>query len=285
AEIGFGDTEGNIEDALKDDDLANLREDERFAGIVKYMKDRNKATEAYWSEPLIHIPASLKDVEKVPVLVVLHDMNETKQQVFDSGWKELCDELGMVLIAPGAMLPSGLNIQEGATWFKNINLYMTRYWTFEEPITKGFDALKEKGKKLARGQVFLTGVGQGGFVGFTAALRAPSRYRGAVVFDTAMAFQAIASKGPKAGEAGFSAAIYVSDSMFGVPPTEVDAACEGQSPALAAWKIGDKIHRMEKMEKTEDMNAARLALVKGRIQEWRKPAPKEEEAAEAESPK
>src|SRR5262245_48000348 len=137
-DLGFGRV--NIEsDELglaekTDTDLANMRADARFAKAIERMKAGCKALEEYTSKPAVHVPAALNGVAGVPVLIVLHDQGATKDAPVQGFWKEIAEELGLVLIAPSALMPMADEPAKGMSWFNDPDLYQKGYWKYEKTI-------------------------------------------------------------------------------------------------------------------------------------------------------
>ncbi len=229
ADWGFGMSESSLELAqTKDEDLANLRSDPRFAPIVEKMKrlaaQAKSAAEKEWKTPIVILPEGHEEMESVGALVVLHDAGETKQSVAESFWKEIAAQHRLALVVPSGKLVAGRAPEDGMQWFDDFDAFSARYWTAEEPLEAALAALKAalKNVEIDRKRSVLVGLGQGALVAFNATMRAPRNYAGVLAVDGPILPNLTQSYLQNAVGAGVRIrAVLDSDATFGIPKAEL----------------------------------------------------------------
>jgi predicted esterase len=218
---GFG-TRGPPTDTIalaekQDTDMEPLRGDPRFAKVIEALKLNAKAVEAYADAPLYYVPERLKAQAELAVLVLLHDLGSTKDELFNSPWKELADELGLALVLPSARIPSAGKPERGMSWFSSLADYTQAAWKFESTVNAALDGFK-KLHALDKAHVFLAGEGQGGVVAFNVAVSAPGLYRGVIAFDAPLSLNLARARAANAAKLDFRGRVFLNTTrMFGAP--------------------------------------------------------------------
>jgi poly(3-hydroxybutyrate) depolymerase len=64
----------------------------------------------------------------------LHANGRTKQTVLDGVWREVADDLGLVLLAPSGRIPAGTDPEQGMQWTDDLARYAARAWYYEKPV-------------------------------------------------------------------------------------------------------------------------------------------------------
>jgi predicted esterase len=251
---GYGNSQDNIDHAEKaDTDLDNLRGDERFAKMITKMKERlaalQKAIDEYTGNAAIYVPEALKDTEEVGVLVVLHDLGSTKDAVLESSWKQLADDLGMVLVAPSGTVLAGKEPKDGMSWFGDFEAFQKRYWDAEKTISPALQQLtKDEKKKADPARTILAGEGQGGWVAFNAAVRAPRLYAGVVPVDAPVLPQMLSSY--LANASALKVRLVANEKqMFGMPADQVGMFLGQMQMGLNQAKLNAAVARYRLDEK------------------------------------
>lgn len=249
---GYGNSNENIEHAAtKDTDLDNLRKDERFAKLITSMKERlaamQEAIAAYTKSPAVYMPAALADAKEVGVLVVLHDAGSTKDAILTSPWKQLADELGLVLVAPSGMVLAAKTPAEGMAWFSDFEAFQKRYWDAETTIQPALDELA-KTKTLDPKRTLIAGEGQGGWIAFNAAVRAPRRFAGVLAMDCPVMPQLVSTY--LANAATLKVRLVANEKqMFGVPPESIGMLLSQMQTGLRQAKLDATVERYTLDEK------------------------------------
>lgn len=245
ADRGFGDMGQNISHAMRDSDLASLREDPRFDAFIAGMKARKRELEAfqlslepYWSVPAIYIPEGLAERGPLPVLVVLHDRGGKKEDVISGRWRRIADRLGTALIAPSGKFALSREPGAGMSWFDSIEGYSERHWTYERTVSRAVQAFS-KAHVIDEKRVLLAGEGQGAMVAFNVAITGPGLYRGALLLNGLPQLSLAEPRAILAGRMGFRARFLFEEGVRLVPPTrqgpgEVKRRIEG---TLNRWGI------------------------------------------------
>lgn len=243
---GYGSSADNIEHAeTKDQDLALLRPDPRFAPLIARMREllaaREKAAEAEWKAPIVIVPRSLEAAETVGALIVLHDLGSSKKAIAESYWKGVAEELGLALVVPSGKHFAGDDAEEGMAWFNDTEAFMSKSWIAEASLAVAFDAL-EKAKRIDPARTYIAGVGQGALVAFNAAVRAPRRYAGVLAVDGPILPDLVKDLAPNAVAAGLKVHVLVDRAgIYGVSASQL-AAFQGQMRAqLRTTKLGGEV--------------------------------------------
>jgi predicted esterase len=251
-EWGFGNTEGNIDHAKKDADLERLRSDPRFAKSIARMEEMLEKLRRYYAEPAIHLPDSLKEAEEVPLLVVLHDARQTKEQVVTGPWKRVADELGMALVAPSGKFPTADEPAQGMAWFDDSAAYVQRSWIYERTVQDAVSAFKKEHKLDAK-RVFLAGEGQGGLVAFNVGVGGPGLYKGVLVVNAPFVEQLAAAKGTNAGKMGFKARFLLEEGGDWFPKDkDLRALADSLRERLEGWGIACDVSTFRRSEQEPD---------------------------------
>jgi poly(3-hydroxybutyrate) depolymerase len=213
ATLGFGNLndptgKSNIVAAGEDTDLENARKDPRWAKFVERMTtaraDRDAAKkkgEEFAAKAAVYIPEEVAALAEMPVLVVLHDYGQTKDQMVAGRYKAIADELGYALIAPSGRILTGADPQAGMAWFDDAATYVKGPWQYEKSITESVTAFKKE-HKVDKNRVYLIGEGVGGLVATSAAVGSPGLFKGAIAINAQLAAPLVAQKAPNAGKMG-----------------------------------------------------------------------------------
>ena len=87
----------NLDFAQRDTDLTGLHEDPRWAKCIDKMTAGRKAIADFDADSAaVYIPKALEGVAELPVLVVLHAENQTKNTLVAGRWKRIADAAGCV---------------------------------------------------------------------------------------------------------------------------------------------------------------------------------------------
>ncbi len=245
SEWGFGDMGVNIAHAQRDQDLAKLRSDPRFEAFIDGMKKRKRKLEearealrGYWSKPEIYIPSALAKSDRYPLLVVLHDSGERKEQVILGRWRRVADLLGSALIVPSGKYKVSEQPDAGMSWFDTIEGYSDNHWTYERTVHHAVNAFKQQ-HELEVQRVFLAGEGQGATVAFNIAVTAPGLYKGVLLLNGLPLLQLAAPQGQLAGRMGLRAHLIIErgDALGQPSGASLEALQERVTRALEFWKI------------------------------------------------
>ncbi len=166
AELGYT----GVRSFEQSEDLDPLRDDERFTTILDTVRLNAQARlESYIAEarnhtPRVHVP-SVRD-EPPPLLLALHGTGMRGNDMLNP-LRSACDRLGMVLVAPDALRPSGA----GFSWtYRDESEWMVEHmieWAAEE---HGIDP----------DRVYLLGFSQGANIAITMAQTHPDLFAGVV---------------------------------------------------------------------------------------------------------
>ena len=269
AEMGFGNDPDNIVHAeTRDPDLASLRGDPRFAPIIERMRELLAAVEKYAAEPAVYVPEALAEAEEVPLLVVLHDQGSSKDAVVSSPWKDVADELGLALIAPPGSVATGAGSEAGMAWFRSLQAYTDRYWTYEKSIQSAIDGFKKE-RKVDRKHIYIAGEGQGAMVAFNQAVRAPGQFKGVLIVNGPLHMQLAQSRIANAVKMGLRLRLLAStESMWGLGSGDIEPFLEGTDRTLKQVGFGAQYKRYtpdpEKPEMVHELVAAEMEALLGR---------------------
>jgi len=209
----------NLDWPKTDKDLDSLREDPRFVAALERLAAQGKQAEEYYSKPVVYVPAALENAATTPLLVVLHDHGQTKDDAFAKGpWKQLADELGYALVIPSGKVPTQIlptvDPSKGMAWFGNITDYETNYWKFEKPVVDAVSAFRKQ-HKLDPTRVHLVGVGEGAIPAFNIAMSSPGLYKGVVTYLGAGNLRMVGSKAGNAVKLGLQSVWLFPSKPFG----------------------------------------------------------------------
>ncbi len=223
--------------AEKDTDLAPMRADPRFAPLVARMKVLKKELDDYVATPAIYVPKALENAAEVPVLVVLHDLDSSKDRVVAGFWKSIADELGFALVAPSATLQLHTRPQEGMAWYFDADVYAAKRANYEKTIEPAL-AVLAKTKKFDRSRVVLAGEGLGGIVATSLAFDAPERFGGGVLtLNGPMMEKIVAAKGASAGKAGLRVRMWIAKGAVDLVGSELAALAPHLNELLKSWAV------------------------------------------------
>ncbi len=250
ATLGFGNVDragkSNIVLAGEDPDLESARKDPRWAKFIERLTTiraerevAKKKGEEFASKPALYIPEQVAALPEMPVLVVLHDYGQTKDQMIDGRYKAIADELGYALIAPSGRILVGADPQAGMAWFDDASAYLKNAWQYEKSIAESVTAFKKE-HKVDKNRVYLIGEGVGGLVATSAAVSSPGLFKGAVAINTQLAGPLVSQKAPNAGKMGLRLR-FLNDtalSQQGLPAGEDFAKqVESWNKSLSTWGI------------------------------------------------
>ncbi len=251
ATLGFGNLndptgKSNIAAAGDDTDLENARKDPRWAKFIERMTtvraDRDAAKkkgEEFAAKAAVYIPEKVAALPEMPVLVVLHDYGQTKDQMIAGRYKAIADELGYALIAPSGRILVGADPQAGMAWFDDAGTYVKGPWLYEKSVTDSVTAFKKE-HKLDKNRVYLIGEGVGGLVATSVAVNSPGLYKGAIAVNSQLAAPLVALKAPAAGKMGMRLR-FLNDaalSQQGLPAGEDFAKqVESWNKSLTTWGV------------------------------------------------
>lgn len=233
----------------KDEDLANVRKDPRFAALVERMKARRKAAADFAAKPEVYVPAKLKDAPSVGLLLVLHDAGQTKAGALEKGpWKKIADELGLALVIPSAPLPVAGEPAKGMRWFATWFQFAKEPFVYEKSVSAAVDLFKKE-HKVDPARVFLVGEGQGGMVAFDVAIGASGTWKGVVVVGSTLVDNAPTTAHAKsAGRASLPARILVPEGPIHCPnvdPKAVPAEFTALEKRFKEWDLPGRVIRFK----------------------------------------
>lgn len=249
--LGFGNLndptgKSNIDMAGADTDLDNARKDPRWAKLVERMSTMRterdaakKKGEEFAAKPATYIPEKVAALPEMPLLVVLHDFGQTKDQMIEGRYKAIADALGFALVAPSGRILVGAEPQAGMAWFEDPNAYMKTPWQYEKSIVESVTAFKKE-HKLDKNRVYVIGQGVGGLVATSVAVGSPGLYKGAIAVNSQLSAALLAPKAPAAGKMGLRLS-FLNDnalSQQGMPAGEdFTKQVESWKKSLASWGI------------------------------------------------
>ena len=217
---GYGYLEGRVERVAADADLDSVRADPRYGAAIERMRAMRERARAYAAKPAVYVPEALADDEKLGVLLVLHPLGETKDEVVSGRWRKIADSLGLALVAPSGRFPTGTDPEKGMGWYDSLMAYVASPATYESSVLEALDAFVSE-HEIDPAKVLLAGEGQGGALALDVALDSPGRFAGVLVVNAAPFEQILA---PRAAQAGKSAPkvrfLLERGSIFGLLPTE-----------------------------------------------------------------
>lgn len=264
----------NIEFCQKDTDLTALHDDPRWAKFIEKMTKGRKALEDYCASAAVYIPKALDGAAELPLLVVLHAENKTKNSVIEGRWKGIADSLGCALIAPsGKYLSKGLDPSAGMQWFDSPVPYSASPRSYERPVSDALAAF-QKDHKLAADRVFIAGEGIGGMLAFNIALTKAGSYKGVVVVDGLINERLASSRVPAAAKAGLR--VHLIESKAGLVKyfgkENAQSWLDGIPKKLSDWGLAAKVETFELKEGTPDPSDA---IVMAALKSFSAPAPVE----------
>lgn len=216
--FGFTSTQ-NLEWPKSDKDLDNIRADPRFVAALERLAAQGKRVEEYFSKPIVYLPKALESAATTPLLVVLHDRGQTKEELFANGpWKRVADELGYALVIPSGKVPlhvhPELAPEKGMGWITNMSDYEQNYWKLEKPAVDAVSAFRKQ-HKLDPARVHIVGVGEGATTAFNIALSSPGLYRGVVTYMGAANLRLVGTKAGNAAKLGLQSVWLFPSRPFG----------------------------------------------------------------------
>lgn len=250
ADLGFGNTDqagkSNIVFAGEDADLANARKDPRWQTLIEKMtamragrESLKKKGEEYASKPAIYVPEAIAALPEKPVLVVLHDVRQTKDQVVEGRYKAIADELGYALIAPSGRVLVGDDPAQGMAWFDDAATYLKTPWMSEKTVNESISAFKKE-HKVDKNRVYLIGEGVGGLVATSVGVGSPGLYKGVIAINSQLVSQLVSQKAPQAGKMGLRMRL-LNDAELGqkelTAGEDFAKVVESWSKSLSSWGI------------------------------------------------
>jgi len=271
AEMGFGNadsTENNIDWTQKDPDLASLRDDPRFGALIERMVEIRAQLEEFQATAEVHIPAALEGQTNIPLLIVLHCVDETKKTALDDRWRAIGDELGMAVVAPSGKLALHATPEQGMAWYHDSESYKLRYWEYERPVADAVSAFRAN-HDVDKSRIFLAGEGQGGTVAFNVGVGAPGIYKGAVIVDSEVTARPSDQRATHAARMGFRVKFVVAD--VAMKHDEARALMEEAEEQCRAWGLDASLstYHWTTEGASPDMNAVLVAAVRaldGKVQ-------------------
>lgn len=256
AEWGFGNTDStdpqtkktvsNIDFTGTDVDLENLRKDPRYLPIIEKMKTlraereaRKKKGEEYAATSAVYIPEALKSAAEMPLLVVLHDAGQTKDQVIAGPWKKVAEELGYALLAPSGKFIVHDDPAKGMAWFDDQQAFMAKPFLFERTVSDGVSAFKKE-HKLDKARVFIAGENIGGILATDIAVAGPGLYKGVLNVNGSLPRPLIEKKAADAGKMGLKLRLVldaVDWKQRVEKPEEFDKLLSDMNQSLTKWGI------------------------------------------------
>ena len=213
ATMGFGQVDGNIEHTGSDGDLANARADaERWAGFQERMSSINETIAAYTAQPAIYVPEAIAELEQKPILLVLHDFGERKEDVVAGDFRAVADQLGMALVVPsGGFAPIESDPANGMSWIDEANGYAQNIFAYQRGISEAMRYVRTE-IGMDRRRVLIVGIGQGSILAVNVAVSSPGLYKGVVAVGYNPLFLQLAQgRGPNAGRMGLKARFLYGD--------------------------------------------------------------------------
>jgi predicted esterase len=182
---GFGDAADRIQTASKDADVAFLRADPRWPGLVERMHARSAEARLASSAFELREPDRNARVDADadvarPLLVVLHAEGGTPADVLEGRWAELADELGVLLLAPAGELP-GVGAG-GLRWYEDLDDLVRRPLEAGERVLTQVREVCERHAVDPR-RVVLGGERSAAPLAFDVAVRAPGLFSGVLLVD------------------------------------------------------------------------------------------------------
>lgn len=259
-EWGFAYSDGKLETARSDPDLEPLRGDPRFEEFLVRMQSMLAAAQAYSSEVGTYIPPRLTEAEKIPLLVVLHEVGETRETAL-AEWTPIAEQLGTALVVPSARFPIGAEPSMGMSWFDDLEQYGQRFFDYERTINRAVKAFARE-HVLDRQRVYIAGTGQGGMVAFNVAVHGSGFYRGVLVLNGPLHDVLAQPKIAQAAASGLQVRVLVlSEDLPGISGLELGAWCDELRGRLEEqWKFPDSSVRYHDGQPF-DAAATRAAVV------------------------
>lgn len=217
ARMGFGNVDGSIAHAKEDPDLEGLRGDERYAKFLATLDEVQAERDRYVGQVATYVPESLKDAEKLPLVVCLHGFGGTRDDMVSGPWKAAADKLGFAILAPSGSKLRRFLPEQGMSWYMDAQDFARRPWTYATTVDEALKAFREE-HELDPERIFIAGLDQGGVLAFDIGIAAPGLYRGAFVLDGPILEIQVPAKAPNAAKLGFRYVVRQNTSeVFGLP--------------------------------------------------------------------
>lgn len=159
--------------AQRDEDLASLRKDPRWARVQQYLSDYNRYFEtAPVGRTALLVPKGYKKETPIAAVVWLHGLGSNPENFVAAGAQGFADELNVALIGVSGTKPRG---PRSFAWAEDP----------EQDAKRLRAALAELSDRvtLKKGHVVLLGFSQGAQMGLEVAVSYPEEYAGAIVLS------------------------------------------------------------------------------------------------------
>jgi len=163
------------DDARKDDDLAGLRRDPRFARVLTYFQaSADHAAVATEPVSLCYLPAGFDAAKPTAVVLLLHGRGSRPADFLGDGTQKYADRLGVPIISVSGTNPTG-----------------PKSFVWAVDVAKDFDRLDAAVQKHANeskfqpvaGQFVAVGFSEGAQVGLDIAMYHPELFAGAIAMS------------------------------------------------------------------------------------------------------
>jgi predicted esterase len=165
-------TEGvDDEHAGRDPDLETLRQDQRWAGVHRYLRQCS----AYWKKSgktitLVYVPKGFDKEKASPVIVTLHGRGSRPDHFFGLDTQELAEELKLPFVCVSGTLPTG---PKAFVWAADGTTADSK--RVDSALAEASDRIT-----AAPGKVITIGFSEGAQVALEVAARDPEKYAGGI---------------------------------------------------------------------------------------------------------
>jgi predicted esterase len=165
-------TEGvDHEHAGRDPDLATLRQDPRWAGVHRYLRQCS----AYWkasgkTTTLVYVPEGFDKKKPSPVIVTLHGRGSRPDHFFGKDTQDLADDLEIPFVCVSGTQPTG---PKAFVWAADGTDADAR--RIDAALAEAADRIT-----VAPGKVITIGFSEGAQVALEVAARDPEKYAGGI---------------------------------------------------------------------------------------------------------
>ncbi len=175
-ELGFGAADDRLEVALRDADIAPLREDARWPALVERMRALRAAQHARSAAARVTLPDAAAPFSGWPLLVVLREPDGARRSLPEEAWTRIARDVGAALLSiENARAPA-------PAWVEDLRDFVERPWSYQEPILEAVQRACE-GAPIDSLRIAIVGEGSAALPAFDLSMRASGIFRAVLVLD------------------------------------------------------------------------------------------------------